>query len=621
MNQTRLPRHCQIPSRRCTSRKATARHRRTNAVPQILRASLTSHRRTTATRRRRAVLVDAAAAKPTQPRARSTTDHTCSQQPNTSRRIERRRRRGADNLFVIDATFLPRMWQYVVCERRRRTAPHNHKPHSWSANFLLSSRNARLYTLEAYWKTLFDQHMILSQHQTELAEESYFVNDEFSEVENHYAHAKSEIIRRVTALTSRALDGAASAQPSATPVLQLSTTSTSLPKLTLPKFGGRQSEWDSFKSLFTSMVKDSPTLTPTLKLQHLMACVEGDALRIIKNIEVNGDNFEVSWTALSRRYENKRLRISVYMKRLLYMPKAVKKSVEEYTRLLDTTNECRRGLRSLGKPVEHWDRWFVSIIVFNLDNQTRELWEQHLPADGVPPTYDKLIKFLENRVPALDTANCPDPDNSQRQTKTSKEVTQRSKSASAYHASGSDSSTQRSTKCSLCAAEHYLGSCPEFNALTLDQRWKYARDHNLYFNCLSKSHKGSDCPSAFKYRMCKQTHHAKLHRNQAKPEDSSDQAQISANLTDESSLCAHATAFNGSTLLGTARVIVISKRGDQLVIRALIVPGSEGSFITEKVVQALSLRKISTPLSISGVSGGLTATVKTSVLLSLQART
>ncbi|CAB0040407.1 unnamed protein product [Trichogramma brassicae] len=34
-------------------------------------------------RRRRAILVDAAAAKPTQPRARSTTDHTCSRQPNS----------------------------------------------------------------------------------------------------------------------------------------------------------------------------------------------------------------------------------------------------------------------------------------------------------------------------------------------------------------------------------------------------------------------------------------------------------------------------------------------------------------------------------------------------------
>uniref|UniRef100_A0ABD2W640 CCHC-type domain-containing protein n=1 Tax=Trichogramma kaykai TaxID=54128 RepID=A0ABD2W640_9HYME len=198
-----------------------------------------------------------------------------------------------------------------------------------------------------------------------------------------------------------------------------------------PKFGGRQSEWDSFKSLFTSMVKDSPSQSST---------------------GIDG---------------------------------------------------------------------FSALSYSILDNQTREPWEQYLPADAVPPSYDKLIKFLENRVQALDTANCPDPDNSQRQTKTSKEVTQRSKSASVYHTSGSDPPTRRSTKCSLCAMEHRLGSCPEFNALTLDQRWKYTRDHNLCFNCFSESHKGSDCPFALNCRMCKQAHHTKLHRNQAKPEDSS----------------------------------------------------------------------------------------------------
>ncbi|KAL7289452.1 hypothetical protein TKK_0016644 [Trichogramma kaykai] len=101
-------------------------------------------------------------------------------------------------------------------------------------NLIFDVLSARLCTLEAYWKTLFDRHMILSQHETEMAEESYFVNDEFSEVENHYSHAKSEITRRVTAFTSRALDGAAPSQSIATPVLQLSTTSTSLPKLTHP---------------------------------------------------------------------------------------------------------------------------------------------------------------------------------------------------------------------------------------------------------------------------------------------------------------------------------------------------------------------------------------------------
>ncbi|CAB0044201.1 unnamed protein product, partial [Trichogramma brassicae] len=350
---------------------------------------------------------------------------------------------------------------------------------------------------------------------------------------------------------------------------------------------------------------------------------QGDALRTIKNIEVNADNLEVAWTALSRRYENKRLRISVYMKRLLYMPKAAKKSVAEITRLLDTSNECRRGLSALGEPVEHWDRWFVSLIVFNLDNNTRELWEQHLPDDGAPPTYKQLVKFLENKVQALDTANCPDPDTAARQNKTSREASQKpSRSVSAHHAASADSSSRRQVKCSLCSAHHRLGSCPDFLSYTIDQRWKYAHDKSLCYNCLNKSHRGSECPSAFKCRTCKQAHHTKLHRGQAKAEDTtSEQTPLSASANGEESLLAHAATLSGTTLLGTARVVVISPLGERMVIRALIDPAAEGSFVTEKVAQALSLTRTATPLTVNGLGGQTAVKAKSSVLLSLQSCT
>ncbi|KAL7307639.1 hypothetical protein TKK_0000326 [Trichogramma kaykai] len=311
------------------------------------------------------------------------------------------------------------------------------------------------------------------------------------------------------------------------------------------------------------------------------------------------------------------------MKRLLYMPKAVKKSVAEITRLLDTSNECRRGLSALGEPVEHWDRWFVSLIVFNLDNNTRELWEPHLPDDGAPPTYTQLVKFLENKVQALDTANCPDPDTSARQSKNSKEASQRpSKSVSAHHAASADSSSRRQAKCSLRSADHRLGSCPDFLSYTIDQRWKYARDKSLCYNCLNKSHKGSECPSAFKCRTCKQAHHTKLHRGQTKVEDTtSEQTPMSASANSEESLVAHAATLSGTTLLGTARVVAISPFGERMVIRALIDPAAEGSFVTEKVAQALSLSRTATPLAVNGLGGQTAVKAKSSVLLSLQSCT
>ena len=159
-----------------------------------------------------------------------------------------------------------------------------------------------------------------------LFDQSYFVNDEFSEIEIEFTVAKSFITERLAALYVRAQDNAAApARSTIATVIQLIMTATSLLKLDLPKFTGKQSEWDSFQAIFTSMVKDVPIHMPTLKLQHLLRCVE-----------------------------------------------VSKKSVPEYTRLLDTTNECRRGLLNLGEPINQWDRWFVSLTVFKLGETTRE---------------------------------------------------------------------------------------------------------------------------------------------------------------------------------------------------------------------------------------------------------
>ena len=76
--------------------------------------------------------------------------------------------------------------------------------------------------------------------------------------------------------------------------------------------------------------------------------------------------------------------------------------------------------------------------------------------------------------------------------------------------------------------------------------------------------------------------------------------------------------MNGDTLLDTAQVVAVNVNGDTLGFRALIDPGSEGSFITEKVSQALSLRKTLMLLSVTGVGEYISATTKAVVSLTLQ---
>ncbi|KAL7286994.1 hypothetical protein TKK_0018792 [Trichogramma kaykai] len=96
---------------------------------------------------------------------------------------------------------------------------------------------------------------------------------------------------------------------------------------------------------------------------------------------------------------------------------------------------------------------------------------------------------------------------------------------------------------------------------------------------------------------------------------------MSASANGEESLVAHAATLSGTKLFGTARVVAISLLGERMVIRALIDPAVEGSFITEKVAQALSLSRTATPLAVNGFGGQTAVMAKSSVLLSLQSCT
>ena len=139
------------------------------------------------------------------------------------------------------------------------------------------------------------------------------------------------------------------------------------------------------------MVKDVPTDTLVLKLEHLLAALEGEAVRRVRNLEVIGDNFKVAWSAQVRRYDRKRLRLAAKMNWLFSLTPASRKEVSDLTRLLDTTHECIRALKSLDHPVNSWDDWFVYLIVCNLQPVTREDWERSLEGSEIFPTLEQLV--------------------------------------------------------------------------------------------------------------------------------------------------------------------------------------------------------------------------------------
>ena len=131
-----------------------------------------------------------------------------------------------------------------------------------------------------------------------------------------------------------------------------------------------------------------------LKLQHLTSCLESEAGRLLLDIKLTVMNLDVTCEILVCRYDNRRVRLHVQLKRLISAPAANPKLTGELTRLLDTFEESIRALAAQGRSVSTWNDWFVHFIVVKLDPTTRQDWGNS--SHNGYATYEELTQFLEN---------------------------------------------------------------------------------------------------------------------------------------------------------------------------------------------------------------------------------
>ena len=70
--------------------------------------------------------------------------------------------------------------------------------------------------------------------------------------------------------------------------------------------------------------------------------------------------------------------------------------------------------------------------------------------------------------------------------------------------------------CPACKEAHYLGRCPQFQAMKVSERKRLAQAKHLCFTCLSGTHVARGCPSTSSCRSCGLAHHTLLHDETSK---------------------------------------------------------------------------------------------------------
>lgn len=478
----------------------------------------------------------------------------------------------------------------------------------------LRSLQTKLELLEQNYELCFNTHLEVMELTGEAARD--FEEMEFESIQELYEIGRTLLEARRDELNEPGEEenaeheaGVARAQVPA-PIREI----VKLPVIHIPPFSGEYSQWKSFRDLFLNAIGDRRDLSGAQKLHYLKSFVTGEAAQLVRAYSVTDGNYRVAWGVLDGRYDNKRLLMNAYMKRLFDQPTVAHESATSLRELMDTTTECAQSLAALDLPVEQWDAVLVYIVVQRLDSDTHKQWEISLTENDVP-TYGQLMVFMERRCRSLEAYASVSPTavaavvGSNRRPASSR--TQR---PAVHHAHANPFDA-----CAICSAAHAVIKCPQFQSLTVPERRDMVKSRRLCFLCLKTGHISAACKQA-PCTTCAGKHNTMLHMGDYA-------ANVHANAAASAVGAAVGTVAGGvqsnfgsgrqqnQVLLSTAYVKINGEPGR---VRVLMDNGSQVTLIRESCVQRFGLRRTRVSVSVGGLGDSVAGTSKWMVELQLR---
>lgn len=236
-------------------------------------------------------------------------------------------------------------------------------------------------------------------------------------------------------------------------------------------------------------------MSNAFKFQHLKQSLKSKAAAAIGEWQLTDNNYGEAWERLKQLYSRPYQTSKELLWKFQALPKLDRASGAMVQKFSNVTHEVMRSLRAMDYPVENLDIMFVHGLHDRLDHDTSIAWELQRRSEN--PTTMEMLDFLDRQAKALTGVQFVErkgqPDNRKR---ASSNRNDRNDFKRANDEKGSSSKTDKSVDfrlCKVCKESHPLHRCPTFLKMTLSERKKCVREHELCHNCLRPSHFSKDC--------------------------------------------------------------------------------------------------------------------------------
>ncbi|BET00044.1 Pao retrotransposon peptidase [Nesidiocoris tenuis] len=365
-----------------------------------------------------------------------------------------------------------------------------------------------------------------------------------------------------------------------------------LEPIQIPKFDGSLENWEPFIQTFTDLIHNNDGLSDLQRVNYLVSHLTGSAKSVVASVPPTEANYELLLGVLRKRFEDRRAQGHYYLDKILNFKSTTQESEKALNSFLEGFVGASSALKKIGIP-DLFDFLLLHVAGKKLDSDTMRQFDMKHREEEVP-TFDSLVSFAHEQSKIL--ARSKRYVGSSSSNRSPGEKPSHSLVAQ-QNVVSSPRDKRRTNKCSFCKeASHDLVKCSSFLKSTPKQRYNFVRRSRLCFRCLSAAHFTVDCESSSACPSCGHGHHGLLHfvdaksSNFATKNELESQNQQSESVEPSTIAMSGLCASNTLVLLSTARVTVRDRKGNPVILRALLDCGSQSHFLTKGCCEKLGLR-------------------------------